>query len=71
MFHAQNGLFFERKEDGSVRVIKTYDGRDIRPDNVVLDETLSQASFASVAASMSKTGETSENFYKTLDFLKA
>lgn len=57
MFHLQNGLWFERLTDGSVRIIKTYDGRDPRPDNIVLDETTDEAGWASVVCSVSKDGE--------------
>jgi len=57
MFHESKGLFFERQKDGSVRVIKTYDERPPRPDNVVLDHTIPPGPWASVIASMSKQGE--------------
>lgn len=57
MFHESKGLFFKRQPDGSVRIIKTYDEREPRPDNVVLDHTVQPGPWASVIASMSKQGE--------------
>jgi hypothetical protein len=73
-FHTQNGLFFRRLEDGSVRVIKTKDGRPptIATEfggNVVCDETLTIHSFASVVSSMSARGEANGGFYDAMDFL--
>lgn len=70
MFHTQNGLFFERLADGEVRVIKTWDGREPRADNIACDEVLTPGSFASVTSSMSARGETSETHREALDFLQ-
>lgn len=59
MFHSKNGLFFERLQDGSVHIIRTYDARDVRPDNVVLDIILPENEWASVVCSVSADGENS------------
>lgn len=32
-FHWRDGVFFERKNDSSVRVVKTYDGQEPREDD--------------------------------------
>lgn len=68
MFHSKNGLFFEGLSDGSVRIRKTYDERDIRADNVVMDVTLSDAAWASVVCSVSEVGETNERWKSALEF---
>lgn len=67
MFHSKNGLFFERLQDGSVHVLRTYDARDVRPDNVVLDIALSASEWASVVASMMARGETGDTYRLALD----
>jgi len=70
MHHQRNGLYFQRLENGDVRVLKTYDEREPRPDNVVLDQTISRSEFASIVAHATPTGETSDTYYKALAFLK-
>ncbi len=51
MFHAKNGLYFERLENGSVRILKR---KDAMPDSpVIMDETLDNGTFASVICSCS------------------
>lgn len=62
MFHSKNGLFFERLKDGSVHIIRTYDARDVRADNLVLDITLSASEWASVVASVMLLGETGDTY---------
>ena len=57
MFHENHGLFFGRLANGDVRIVKTYDCRDIRPDNVVLDHVIPASVWASVIATCSKQGE--------------
>lgn len=69
MFHAREGLFFERLVDGMVRVVKTSDAKLISDGNVVCDVVLTKEAFASVIASMSMSGETSESWQKALDLL--
>lgn len=66
MFHSKNGLFFERLQDGSVHIIRTYDARDVRADNVVLDIALSASEWASVVASVMLRGETAETHGQAL-----
>lgn len=68
MFHSHSGLFFNRLDGGSVQIIKTYDGRDVRSDNVVIDITLDATSWASVIASMSAEGETLEKYTEARAF---
>lgn len=68
MFHLRNGLFFERLQGGHVRIIKTYDERDVRPDNVVLDITVPENEWTSVVCSVSKAGETLERWKEARQF---
>lgn len=67
MFHSKNGLFFERLQDGSVHILRTYDARYVRADNVVLDITLSASEWASVVASVMARGETGDTYRLALD----
>lgn len=69
MFHSKNGLFFERLKDGMVRIVKTVDGMPPSAGNVLMDDVLEKASFASVVASMSMSGETADNYHRVLDLL--
>jgi hypothetical protein len=71
-YHQADGLFFQRGEDGRVRVIKTKDGKEPAADgsNVVVDQTMSLEVFASVASTMSASGETSEKWLAAVAFLK-
>ena len=59
MFHAKDGLYFERLPDNQVRIIKTDQEMDI-----TLDANL----WASVIASMSYYGEEDYGFYRALNF---
>lgn len=68
MFHESKGLYFERQPNGDVRVIKTYDEREPRPDNVVLDHIIQAGPWASVIASMSKHGEIDGGFDRAVKF---
>lgn len=70
MFHARQGLFFQREPDGAVRVTKTVDGQPpaISWVNVVCDVALAEHEWASVVASVSKTGETTERWQQALTF---
>jgi hypothetical protein len=68
MFHSHSGLFFERLPDGVVRIIKTYDGRDVRLDNTVMNLQLSASEWASVVAGVSYGSETAESFAAALKF---
>ncbi len=67
MFHAQDGWFFERDATyGSVRIIKRESARDDAP--VVAEVLLDKHSWASIIASMSKEGETTEKSNKAQEF---
>ena len=68
MFHAKEGLFFERIVKGSVRVIKTYDGRAPRADNVVVDLDIAENEWASIVASVSKLGEDHDRWMQARRF---
>lgn len=60
MFHAKNGLCFDKKEDGSVEVY--YEGV---PNFSI---TLTANEWASVIATMSHYGEVNYGFYRALGF---
>ena len=70
MFHTKNGLFFHRCANGYVNIIKTRDGKEIADGatNIITDVTLAPEAWASVVASMSLLGETSDRYRKALDF---
>lgn len=69
MFHQRDGLYFERQQDGAVRIIKTSDGLEPATANVLLDQTIAVSEFASVVASMSRDGEADGGYYRALEFL--
>lgn len=69
MFHTQNGLFYQRAtSSGSVRIVKTNDGREPSAHNVVFDETLPGGVWGSVIASVSKLGEENGRWYQAMDW---
>jgi hypothetical protein len=53
-FHLQNGLYFERQEDGGVLITKTTNDAH---NEVVSELVCDSASWASVVAAVSKRGE--------------
>ena len=74
-FHSNNGLYFERQEDGSVVVEHWLHGAANagRADQAtvnVLDRRwkMTAAEWASVVASVSAQGETGETHRQALDF---
>jgi hypothetical protein len=70
-FHLRNGLFFERKPDGHVRIYVTSDQRfEEQGGNVVFDLTVSPDEFASVMAAMSARGEGADTFTAARHFLE-
>jgi hypothetical protein len=76
MFHAQDGLFFERNnETGAVRVMVVPAPHDfsfpIPKERIVFETTLTRDSFASVMATMSARGETAQTWTDALKFLGA
>lgn len=60
-FHAHDGWYFERMEDGSVKVSAAVD----RCAEVII---LTASDWASINASMSSRGETSETYQAALAF---
>lgn len=75
MFHVADNLYFQRLEDGSVRVVQyPPDARAVGidktgavafPDGVtpIFEATIAPAAWASVVASVSKGGEEAGRFY--------
>lgn len=65
MFHLEDNLFFGRRADGSVRILKftspplDFPQADADYPDAVLDKTVDTPSWASVVCSVSKGGETS------------
>ena len=57
MYHARDGLYFDRLADGTVRCVKRDPTCGIRP---VIDINIDPATWVSVVAAVSKSGETSE-----------
>jgi hypothetical protein len=51
MFHAKEGLYFDRTEDGGVRILKREKATDNAPE--VMDIALDADSWASAVASVS------------------
>lgn len=75
MFHWTDNLFFGRRQDGSVRVLKF--GSDWRggfpaadapayPD-AVIDKIVPAAEWASITSSVSRSGETSETYQRAVE----
>jgi len=60
MFHAQEGLFFGRQEDGAVRIVKK-DG-PLDEGKIEMDITLDSNIWASAICSVCHKGETPETF---------
>ena len=63
-FHWQNGVFFERTVDASVRVTR---GGDFDTDGEEIF-TIDRNSWASIVASVSERGEADGRFYDALRF---
>jgi len=61
MFHTKNGLYFNRNDDGSVTIIKNYNA--IPDSRKIFEEIIDADTWASVIASMSKSGEGDNRFY--------
>lgn len=56
MFHAGDGLYFERLEGGAVRIVKTSDAREPNGFNVVSETVLPRGAWASAMCEVSKRG---------------
>lgn len=65
MFHTSDNLFWERVEDGGVRVVKLRAGASSYPTidsaDVLFEVTIPWNHWCSVIASMSRTGESHYN----------
>ncbi len=75
MFHYKDGLYFERKEDGTVRVVKTKNLAEMPtsesdPD-IIFQFLVDADSWASIVASVSKSGEADGRFYIAGEFHNA
>jgi len=64
MFHLQDGLYFDRLEDGKVRILK----KNADTDAVEMDMVVDAAGWCSVIASMSYYGEEDCGFYRAEEF---
>ncbi len=62
MFHTQEGLHFDRQENGDVKVILTNNKAGIEQRKVLFETTLSPDCWASVVSSMCIEGETGRTF---------
>jgi len=73
MFHAKDGWFFQRLEDGSVGIKVTLDGREPDADrgNLVASVVVPPGTWASVCATVSRDGENAETFELYLNGQKA
>ena len=66
MLYLNEGLYFERLPDGSVRILKKS-GNDAESP-VIFDHVVDVNGWASVIASMSHYGEERNGFYRALNF---
>ncbi len=66
MFHAQDGWFFERLEDGSVAIHHNPDNVPNQSKSPVV--TVSPNVWASIVASVSARGEEGGRYYDALKF---
>lgn len=78
MFHNRENLFFGRLPDGAVRILKfsanPYQGEGLSVDKryhdvkVELDMTIPPNEWASIIATVSKSGEIDGGYYRALEF---
>lgn len=71
-FHAHSGWFFERRDDGSVRVTKRVGVLNHREEAMPLFGVIDSVEFdrstwASIVASVSAAGESAETFEEALN----
>lgn len=66
MFHVEDGLCFERMDNGDVRIIKRHDGHP--SSDIILAQTIDADAWASVIATMSKGDEIDSRFYAAKAF---
>jgi len=60
LYHAGNGLFFERLESGDVRIEKRKEPR--LASALIFDEVVSSNTWASIVAAVSSRGESGRTF---------
>lgn len=74
MFHWQNGIYFGRRKDGSVRILKFEAFKHDWPDadgeytEAVMDLTIPANHWGSIVASVSHAGEEGGRWYQAMDF---
>lgn len=71
MFHSREGFYFNREDDGSVRIRVAVGSRDGNPydDSTLREVTIAPNEWASVIASVSARGEkVSADYHRALDF---
>lgn len=74
MFHWQDGIYFGRKEDGSVRIIKMpgvsskWPKADGDYPDAEIDLTIPDNSWGSIVASVSHGGEGDGRWYQAMEF---
>lgn len=69
MFHCQNGLYFNRLKSGSVRIIKTDNGKLPQDGGmVIMEEIIGPSQWCSVIAHLSEAGETAGKYQEALKF---
>lgn len=62
MFHSKDGLYFTRKDDGSVTITKT-DGKPISEDwKILFEQTVDAGTWASIVLAMSAFDERPGDF---------
>ena len=66
MFHYKDGIFAERLEDGSVRIIKRETAHD--DAKIVSELIFDPDGWCSIIATVSDTGETSEKWEEANKF---
>lgn len=67
-FHYKDGLFFKRiDEEGSVQITKMKSAHHAETV-VIFQVVINPTGWASIISDLSKRGETSDNFYKALEF---
>jgi hypothetical protein len=57
MFHVSDGLYFIRKENGSVTIVQTTDGKEPVENNIKFRRNIDDGSWCSVVLSMTDFSE--------------
>jgi len=66
MFHVEDGLCFERMDNGDVRIIKRHGAHP--SSDIIFAQTIDADAWASVIASVSKNSQHSSQFYAAQEF---